>query len=74
MLKLNNIEQIKGKTFRHYKGGIYTCMDLAMHSEDGSILVIYKAHSDGTLWARPLEMFLEIVSHNESIVARFEPL
>lgn len=74
MLKLNNIDQIKGKTFRHYKGGIYTCIDIALHSEDCSPLVIYQAHSDGTLWARPLEMFLEKIEHNEQIVPRFEQI
>jgi len=69
-----SIHDLKGKTFKHYKGGIYTVIDVALHTEDCSSLVIYKAHSDGTLWARPLDMFLETITHQGKIIPRFETI
>ena len=51
-----------GKTYRHFKGGMYEVIDLAVHSEKADVLVIYKSKKDPTLvWARPLDMFLSDV-------------
>lgn len=51
-----------GKTFRHFKGGLYTVTDIAVQSENAGVLVIYKSKKDPTLvWARPLDMFLSDV-------------
>ena len=51
-----------GKTFRHFKGGLYEVVDIAVHSENAGVLVIYKSKKDPTLvWARPLDMFLSDV-------------
>ncbi|MFD0710610.1 DUF1653 domain-containing protein [Paenibacillus sp. GCM10027626] len=42
--------------YRHYKGGEYTVINVAWHSETSEQLVIYQ-DKYGQLWARPFEMF-----------------
>ena len=52
-----------GKTYRHFKGGLYEVIDIAVHSENAGVLVIYKSKKDPALvWARPLDMFLSDVN------------
>ncbi len=56
-----HIEQ--GTRFRHYKGGEYEYGGTATHSETGEELVVYRAlHGDRALWARPKEMFYDMVT------------
>lgn len=51
-----------GRTYRHFRGGMYKVVDIAVHSESADLLVIYKSLDDPTLvWARPLSMFLSEV-------------
>lgn len=55
-------ENMVGKKFRHFKGGIYIVTDIAIHSESASAMVIYKSYDNQRLtWARPLSMFLSEV-------------
>ena len=55
-------ERMVGKRYRHFKGGIYVVTDIAVHSEDADIIVIYKSFDNPSLvWARPLTMFLSEV-------------
>ena len=54
--------------YTHYKGGEYELLGEAVHSETLAPMVLYKALYDSpgypanTLWVRPKEMFLEMVS------------
>lgn len=69
-LKINRV-------YRHFKGDYYLVEDVARHSETGEELVVYrKLYGDGSLWVRPLQMFLEEVDHekypNCKQVYRFE--
>ncbi|WP_324250913.1 DUF1653 domain-containing protein [Bacillus paralicheniformis] len=45
-----------GCYFKHYKGGIYKVIGEIIHTETEEILVTYE-DQDGTLWARPKDMF-----------------
>lgn len=48
--------------YRHYKGGLYTVLHTARHSETEEWLVVYRSEAQGTLWVRPLSMWLETVN------------
>ena len=69
----------KGR-YQHYKGPYYEVIDLVMHSEDESLLVLYKPlyetkvkQQQGIeLWVRPYEMFVETVNTEGGKVARFQ--
>lgn len=58
------------KKYKHFKGGVYTFICLAKHSETGETLVIYKDRDENT-FARPYEMFFDKVEHEGKQVQRF---
>lgn len=70
--KLKNVK--KGR-YRHFKGTEYEVLGVSTHSETGEKLVIYMS-VDGkeTLWARPYDMFIDVVEHNGKTVNRFTTL
>ncbi|MBQ9939188.1 MAG: DUF1653 domain-containing protein [Oscillospiraceae bacterium] len=52
------------RVYRHFKGDYYLTEDVATDSESGKAMVIYrKLYGDGSLWVRPLEMFMKEVDH-----------
>lgn len=54
------------RIYRHFKGDYYLIEGVAKHSEDKSEMVIYrKLYDDGSLWVRPLDMFLSEVDHKK---------
>ena len=54
------------RIYRHFKGDYYLVEGVAKHSEDKSGMVIYrKLYDDGSLWVRPLDMFLSEVDHKK---------
>ena len=58
--------------YRHYKGGEYTVMGVAQHSETGEALVVYRPeYGERGLWVRPLSMFQESVETPGGTIARF---
>ena len=58
--------------YRHYKGGEYTVMGVAQHSETGEALVVYRPeYGDRGLWVRPLSMFQASVETPDGVVPRF---
>ena len=47
------------RVYRHFKGDYYLLEDIATHSETGEKYAVYrKLYGDGSLWVRPLDMFL----------------
>lgn len=47
--------------YEHFKGGRYTVLHEAYHSETSQAMVVYVSHKYGTLWVRPRDMFTELV-------------
>lgn len=66
-------EILDGHTYKHYKGGLYSVIGIAYHSETLRKLVVYK-NSEGKMWVRPLEMFLDNVLINGVTMKRFAPV
>lgn len=63
---------MKRGIYRHYKGELYEVMEVAMHSETGERLVVYRAlYGDYGVWVRPLGMFAENVKKDGNLVPRF---
>ena len=51
--------------YKHFKGTIHKIVCLAYDSETKEKLVVYTHEEDGTIWVRPLEMFLSEVDHKK---------
>ena len=63
---------IRNGRYRHYKGNEYEVIGIARHSETEEELVVYRTlYGDGSLWVRPLAMFLEDVMVDGQQVPRF---
>ena len=57
---------IINRIYRHFKGDYYLLVDIAKHTETGEDYVVYrKLYDDGSLWVRPLDMFMEEVDHDK---------
>lgn len=64
-------------TYKHYKGNLYTVIDIVRHSETLEEMVLYKPlyvsrDFPNQMWVRPIEMFLEEVEINGKKIPRFE--
>ena len=58
-LKINGV-------YKHFKGDNYLVVDIATHTETKDTYVVYRSlYGDGSLWIRPLDMFLSEVDHKK---------
>ena len=58
-LKINGI-------YRHFKGDYYIVLDIANCSETKNKYVVYRQlYGEGSLWIRPVEMFLSEVDRKK---------
>ncbi len=64
---------IRPGRYRHYKGNFYEVIDMAYHSETEEEMVLYRQlYGEGSLWVRPIGMFLENVVIDGCELPRFE--
>ncbi len=71
--------KIKLGIYQHYKGGEYELIAVAHHSETLEEMVVYKTLSKkegilfekGSIWVRPLGMFIEEIEIDGKHVPRF---
>lgn len=62
-----------GTVVKHYKGGTYTIVGSAKHTETEDELVLYVNTGDASkVWARPYSMFFDDVEVEGKIQKRFE--
>ena len=58
--------------YKHYKGGRYEVIGVALHSETKESLAVYRAcEGEHGLWVRPLSMFIAEVVVENATVPRF---
>lgn len=50
-------QAIKGRRYRHKKGGRYEVLEFGKDSETRGDVVIYKSLDHGTIWVRPKDEF-----------------
>ena len=54
------------RVYKHFKGDYYLVVDIGTYSETQEKCVIYrKLYEDGSLWIRPMDMFLSEVDHQK---------
>ena len=57
---------VKKGIYKHFKGDYYLVEDVAIHSENETQYVIYRAlYGDAQLYIRPIDMFLSEVDKNK---------
>ena len=68
------LEDVTPGRYRHYKGNEYEVVSIAKHSETLEKLVIYYDVNTHQYWARPYDMFIELVENNGKFIRRFDKL
>jgi hypothetical protein len=48
---------LPGQIYRHYKGGNYEIISMALHTETGERLVVYKSLNFGSVYVRPYDIW-----------------
>lgn len=74
---MSNFPTIQKGTYRHNKKGqLYEVIGVALQTETNDPLVIYRPilESEYDIFARPYDMFIEIVEVNGHQVPRFEKI
>lgn len=63
-----------GQRWKHYKGGEYEIVCLAVKEDTMDQVVVYRSLSYGTIWVRNLSVWNEMVETPSGSVRRFYPL
>lgn len=68
-------EEVTLGRYRHFKGSEYEVIGFAIHSETEEKLVLYKSlKNPDEVWARPYDMFKEIIFRDGKQIRRFEKI
>lgn len=69
---------LRAGIYRHYKGGLYKVLGVALHSDTLEPMVVYQGLFDSeefgpdALWVRPLSKFSETINVDGKELARFQ--
>jgi len=64
--------KIRAGRYRHFKGGEYEVIGMALHSETLEQMVIYRPlYGDMAIWVRPHDMFLDMKVIDGQQIPRF---
>lgn len=73
IIRESEMQDMVGRTFRHFKGGLYTVLGFTTDSETVESTVIYRNIETKQVWNRPLANFIEKVTLADGqIVERFK--
>jgi hypothetical protein len=64
-------DPVPGDICRHFKGGLYVVLAVAIHTEEKSRLVIYRPLAGENVWARPFESFCADIETEGIMLERF---
>jgi hypothetical protein len=68
-------EQVPACNYRHYKGGMYSVLLVALRESDLQPVVVYASRDEPQLiYTRPLASWLETVAVDGTRVPRFSPV
>lgn len=62
---LSNLPVKAGQRYRHFKGGEYEIVALAVQEDTLEPLVVYRSISNGSIWARTYKNFTEVLDRPE---------
>ena len=62
-------ELLKG-IYIHFKGGLYSVIGTAVHTETNETMVIYQSMDNYQVWARPYDMFVDSIDENTKRFAK----
>lgn len=68
---MNPEDAVPGATYRHRKGGEYVLLSIAEHTETEAPMAVYRRCTDGRVYARPLELFID--GRFEALPADLDP-
>lgn len=63
-----------GQEWLHYKGGLYTIIELGVKEDTGEQMVVYKSLTYNSVWIRTVDNWFETVMTSEGEVPRFREL
>lgn len=63
-----------GKFYKHFKGHVYSVEGVAKHSETLEPMILYKDTVSGELWARPANMWFDLIERDSYKGPRFSLL
>jgi len=70
--KINSLRVKVGEHYKHFKGGEYEIVALAIQEDTLEPLVIYRSLMKGTTWSRTAKNFLEEVHRDGKTSKRFQ--
>jgi hypothetical protein len=66
------MDDLRPGIYKHFKGPLYEVFFVAEHSETKETFVVYESLEKGTMWVRPVAMFIEQIERGGYKGPRFQ--